>query len=344
MFTQLDTNPLLQTPTALSSDDVANNHRDGQDTTYLLDLDPKATSGSFQVKLSTSGGVNMDNTPLTNDATVTITPVFLTVNGVVVGVDAAATATAIHDALSAASIVGINWPQTADNPSCGYTGTPFEGPVSVRLVPASEIAQRYRHCMGRDQRRHQPDLLGVRNHFPRRSTRYAGHHDERWPDSNTLKLAATTTDEVQKITFTPDAAHDPFSFTFNIGSFTSTAISFDPSNPNAPAAAAANMTISSTTTGMRAPRSRPCRGGPLRFQRGFRRNQFGHRPACHHGIHHAGIQRLGERRRDDQGLVGRAGGRDAQCGLRNLRLLRGHVPIQCLDRHDLVRQFRGGLE
>ena len=67
--------------------------------------------------------------------------------------DAAKTAQAIHDALSAASILGMNWLQTADN-TLGYTGTPFEGPVTVRLVPASEITEPYGHRMGRDQRRH----------------------------------------------------------------------------------------------------------------------------------------------------------------------------------------------
>ena len=54
MYSQFDTDPTIQTPTAFSSDDVANNQRDGQDTTYLLDLDPNAVSGSFQVKLTTS--------------------------------------------------------------------------------------------------------------------------------------------------------------------------------------------------------------------------------------------------------------------------------------------------
>jgi len=65
MFSQFDASPGLQT-TILSSDDVANSNRDGQNSRYLIDLDPEAVSGSFQVTVSTGGGA----------ATATITPVY----------------------------------------------------------------------------------------------------------------------------------------------------------------------------------------------------------------------------------------------------------------------------
>ena len=197
MYSQFDTDPLLQTPTALSSDDMANNQRDGQDTTYLLDLDPNAVTGSFQVKLTTSAGVNMDNTPLTNAATITITPVYQANGG---PVDAAKTAQAIHDALSAASILGINWPQTADN-TLGYTGTPFEGPVSVRLVPASEITDRTGTAWDVTNGGITPTnyvyeitFLGEVHDSPVTMTTVAG--------SNTMKENAPATDEIQTISVT----------------------------------------------------------------------------------------------------------------------------------------------
>ena len=102
MYSQFDTDPLLQAPTSLSSDNIANNNRDGQDTTYLLDIDPAADSGGFWLNLSY---VNPDGLVMTGK--VLIIPVFLPNNA---GVDAAATAKVIHDQLASCPILGVNWP------------------------------------------------------------------------------------------------------------------------------------------------------------------------------------------------------------------------------------------
>ena len=131
LFSQFDTDPTLQTtPTALSSDNIANNNRDGQDTVYLLGIAQDAVSGNFTVSLSVAGGMNADGSAANNSTTVVINPVYFPNGG---PIDPVKTMQAIHDALSAATIVGKNWPQTGYGTG-GYTGSVFEGPISVTEI------------------------------------------------------------------------------------------------------------------------------------------------------------------------------------------------------------------
>ena len=62
LFSQFDADPRLKTQTgqtsfALTSDDVANATRDGQDSTYYLELDPYAINGGFTLNLTVPNGV-----------------------------------------------------------------------------------------------------------------------------------------------------------------------------------------------------------------------------------------------------------------------------------------------
>ncbi len=112
MFTQYDPHAT----TVLSSDDIANATRDGQDTTYYLDVDPNAVSGGFVLTLSTPDDVGVYLDPA---ASIAVTPVFTKT-----GVDAVKTAKAIQDALAAATTyIGVNWPIHV-----------FDGSVDVQLV------------------------------------------------------------------------------------------------------------------------------------------------------------------------------------------------------------------
>ncbi len=120
MFSEFDADPQLNgaagtTTTVLSSDDIANANRDGQNATYYMDLDPYAVSGSFDVDLSVTDGMGNVKT-----VTITIAPVFYPGGG---PVDPDKTIAAIKNALASASNVGINWPA-----AIGL------GPVDVQLV------------------------------------------------------------------------------------------------------------------------------------------------------------------------------------------------------------------
>ena len=130
MFSQFDASPGLQT-SVLSSDNLANNDRDGQNSQYLLDLDPAAISGNFTLLVSTPG--NEVGVP------VVITPVFYP-NGGPVNPDA--TVQVIFNALQSLSIVGKDWPSVPVFPF-GETPDDIQGAtVQVRLVPASELTAR----------------------------------------------------------------------------------------------------------------------------------------------------------------------------------------------------------
>ena len=129
MFSQFDASPGLQT-TILSSDDVANSNRDGQNSRYLIDLDPEAVSGSFQVTVSTGGGA----------ATATITPVYFPNGG---PVDPNATVQAIYNAIEALPNVGKAWPlPPIVIPKSGPIVEILGPTVEVRLVPVSELTAR----------------------------------------------------------------------------------------------------------------------------------------------------------------------------------------------------------
>ncbi len=119
MFSQFDADPTLNTQTGttttvVSSDDIANAQRDGQDATYYMDLDPYAVSGSFDVDLTV-----YDDAGNANKVTLTIQPAFYASGPV----DPDATLKVIDDTLEAAANVGINWPEDA-----------HYGPVNVQLV------------------------------------------------------------------------------------------------------------------------------------------------------------------------------------------------------------------
>ena len=127
MFSQFDASPGLQT-TVVSSDNVANNNRDGQNSRYLLDLDPAAVTGNFTVLVQTPGNEL--------GVAVVISPVYYPNNG---PVNPNATVKAIYDALSSLPIVGINWPGIPVFPP-GYVIQGIPGPtVDVRLVSAADL-------------------------------------------------------------------------------------------------------------------------------------------------------------------------------------------------------------
>ena len=123
-FSQFDASA-TQGPNILGTNSVANANRGDQtNATYMLAIDDSAVSGSIVLSVSAWGG----------QSDVTITPTFLTVGGRVVGINAAKTATAIETALKGAGALGKNWPDGANSQ--------YQGPVSVRLVPVTELAQR----------------------------------------------------------------------------------------------------------------------------------------------------------------------------------------------------------
>jgi hypothetical protein len=123
MFSQFDADPRLSAK-VLTSDDVANADRDGQDSTYYLDLDPLAVTGNFQITVSVPDPV----TGVLVAQTATVTPVFYPNNG---GVDAADTVANIYNALSALPNVGSNWSEVHWG---GATNVLQKGPIDVELV------------------------------------------------------------------------------------------------------------------------------------------------------------------------------------------------------------------
>ena len=197
MFTQLDADPHAgQAPsTILTSDDLANNLRDGSNSRYLLDLATTAVSGSFTVHVTTPGGDSVD---------VTITPVYFPNGG---PVDPVATTQVIHDALSALSIVGINWPQA------GF-GQAFEGPIEVRWMSAGELAQLVGTAWD-------PATHGINTNFYVYEITFMGElHDTQIglsyvAASSTLTGAPGTTSTRQSISFPASAAAGWYSMTVN---------------------------------------------------------------------------------------------------------------------------------
>ena len=119
MFSQFDADPHADqaASTILSSDDIANNNRDGNNMRWLLTLDPNAISGGFSIRVSSGiDGGYVD---------VAIAPKYYSGGG---KLDPYNTLKVIHDAIqSATSVLGLNWPQPSD-------ASMYEGPVSVRLV------------------------------------------------------------------------------------------------------------------------------------------------------------------------------------------------------------------
>jgi hypothetical protein len=118
MFTQLDADPTLKpagATTVLTSDDIANATRDGQNATYFLSINRNTASGNFTVQVVVAG----------IKASVSITPVFFA-NG---AIDSVNTGIAIQTALAGLSNVGINWPAPA-----------YGGPVAVSLLTPSDLA------------------------------------------------------------------------------------------------------------------------------------------------------------------------------------------------------------
>ena len=122
MFSQFDADPRLSAG-VLTSDDVANADRDGQDATYYIDIDPLAVSGSFDVDVTVDGITQ----------TASITPAYFPGGGTV---DPVNTGKAIAAAIAKLTNVGVNWP-VADG---------YNGPVMVELVnspgaPAGSFSQ-----------------------------------------------------------------------------------------------------------------------------------------------------------------------------------------------------------
>ena len=120
MFTQFDADPTLNTTTGatttiVSSDDIANANRDGQNATYYLDLDPYATSGGFDIDL----GVPSDSGS-GDSVTLTLTPIYYSGGG---PVNPDATIGAFQKILASAPNLGVNWPTAS-----------YLGPVTVQLV------------------------------------------------------------------------------------------------------------------------------------------------------------------------------------------------------------------
>ena len=126
MFSEFDADPHTgNIAGVLTSDDVANADRDGQDSTWYLDIDPSAVTGTFTISVT----VPDPNDPAVFiSQTATITPAWLPNNG---GVDSAGTAANIESALEALSNVGKNW--TLDHLGRA-TNNAQTGPVDVELV------------------------------------------------------------------------------------------------------------------------------------------------------------------------------------------------------------------
>ncbi len=112
----------------IGTNSVANADRGDQtNATYMLAIQDLATAGTIALSVTGPG-------PTANN--ITITPVFLTVNGVVVGINAAKTAAAIESAIRGAASLGTDYPHPSSPPVI------YQGTVIVRLVPPSEMTQR----------------------------------------------------------------------------------------------------------------------------------------------------------------------------------------------------------
>ena len=187
MFSQFDADPSLQS-TILTSDDVANANRDGQDATYYIDIDPSAVSGSFSLDVTIYDTLNHKITD-----TATITPVYLPNNG---GIDATKTTSAIQAALKSLPNVGINWTTWLhpDNP------TAETGPVDVLLVnnPTGAVGD-FAQILGSDwdSDRARPQRPGphLSDHLPGRAPRHAGHPGSP-PTATPCAHATTATQQV----------------------------------------------------------------------------------------------------------------------------------------------------
>ncbi len=128
MFSQFDASiGTNTTSTILSSDDIANSHRDGQDASYFLAIDTTVISGSLTLSLSTPapGTANTGNV--------------VAFDGGVFDPDG--TLELIHNQLSGLGITGgpnANWPQDGGDINNG----PFQGSVAVRLLSEEEYSTR----------------------------------------------------------------------------------------------------------------------------------------------------------------------------------------------------------
>ncbi len=121
MYSQYDADPTLGQLNILSSDNVVNSQRDGNNQRDLLEILKDASSGNFTVRVTNQNtGAYQDITinPVYYPATPTTPPV----------VNPGDTATAIQNALNACvNELGINWPTPAN-------GGQWAGPVTVRLL------------------------------------------------------------------------------------------------------------------------------------------------------------------------------------------------------------------
>ena len=117
MFSQFSANPGA-VPSVLTSDNVANNQRDGSDATYLIAIDPNSTGGDLTMHLDTPEfGVD---TPLGLVYTNNVLDVKLSLINI--------------DATLQAATKGLNWNFNDD--------LHRDGTIQVRLVPSSEILGR----------------------------------------------------------------------------------------------------------------------------------------------------------------------------------------------------------
>ncbi len=129
MYSQFD-GPIGNTATSniLSSDDIANNHRDGSDASYILAINTGVTSGTLTLLLGTpngGGAVTSGNVSHFTDG----------------AFDPALTLEDIHNILSNLSNTGgadANWPQDGGNINNG----PFQGTVAVRQLSDEEVLAR----------------------------------------------------------------------------------------------------------------------------------------------------------------------------------------------------------
>ncbi|MEN6407451.1 MAG: leishmanolysin-related zinc metalloendopeptidase [Thermoguttaceae bacterium] len=210
LYSQFDSDPTSGNASCnvLSSDDVANNTRDGSNSRWLLTLDPNATSGTFTLRVTNSKNIYVD---------VVITPAFYPNGG---PIDPDKTIKIIHDTLSALPTMGVNWPQK------DFTHL-FEGSLQVRLLSTAELTTR----TGTNW---DSTAYGIDGSSYVYEITFLGElHDSRVsislaPDGNKLKLAKIRTPEIQQLVFDPSADGDSFTITFN--GQTSGPIKFDTSN------------------------------------------------------------------------------------------------------------------
>ena len=222
MFSQFDADPNQGNANILTSDDVANNLRNGQNMTYLLTIDPAAISGNIVVRLSNLYGQYRD---------ISITPVFYDADPSLV--NPYDTIKVIHDALTTAGLLGIDWPETAN-----FNG-PFDGPVSVRLLSVplqdpntgaysatGELADRLGTAWD-------PTTAGIDTSMIVYEITFMGEVHDTYVGlsirDNKLKTEGTKVDEVQRIVFDPSPNGPDLSgfFTIQIGGYTSGPILFD---------------------------------------------------------------------------------------------------------------------